>query len=119
MDSNGVTFENCGITELGAAVEAVSNSVRHGRLEFSNTEVVALMQQLETSIRRLSALDSKLIIEAHERALPEESGAGKLIPFLRRTLGLSAHDASVRVKITHECGEFRQPTGHLSPANLP
>ncbi|MEC3919796.1 HNH endonuclease signature motif containing protein [Nocardia sp. CDC160] len=118
MDSMGVTFDNCGISELGAAVETVSNSVLHGRLEFSNTEVVALMQQLETYIRRLSALDSKLIIEAHERALPEESGAGKLIPFLRHTLGLSAHDASVRVKITHECGEFREPTGHLRPANL-
>lgn len=119
MNSMGVTFNDCGIAELAAAVEALSNTVGHGSLaQFSDADVVALMRQLETCKRQLSALDSKLIIEASDRSLPEASGAGKLIPFLRHTLGLSAHDASVRVKITRECGEFCEPTGHLRPAAL-
>ncbi|WP_369633847.1 DUF222 domain-containing protein [Nocardia sp. JMUB6875] len=119
MNSMGVTFNDCGIAELAAAVETLSNTVGHGNLaQFSDPEVIALMQQLETCKRQLSALDSKLIIEASDRSLPEASGAGKLVPFLRHTLGLSAHDASVRVKITRECAEVFEPTGHLRPAAL-
>ncbi|AYF76473.1 HNH endonuclease [Nocardia yunnanensis] len=120
MNSMGVTFDNCGITELVTAVETLSTTISHATLiPFTDSDVVALMQQLETCKRKLSALDSKLIIEASDRSLPEASGAGKLVPFLRQTLGLSAHDASVRVKITHECGEFTEPGGHPRPATLP
>ncbi|MTE13980.1 HNH endonuclease signature motif containing protein [Nocardia aurantiaca] len=32
---------------------------------------------------------------------------------------MSRYDAAVRVKITKQCGEFFQPTGHLRPAVLP
>ncbi|MFE3196076.1 DUF222 domain-containing protein, partial [Nocardia sp. NPDC059240] len=119
MGSIGVTFDNCGIAELAAAVDTLTDAIAHASLtQFADADVVALMQQLETCKRKLSALDSKLIVEASDRSLPETSGAGKLIPFLRHTLGLSAHDASVRVKITRECGEFTEPTGHLRPAAL-
>ncbi|WP_186817633.1 DUF222 domain-containing protein, partial [Nocardia seriolae] len=76
------------------------------------------MKTLETCKRRLSALDSRLIVEARDRSLPENSGAGKLVPFLRHTLNLSAHDAAVRVKIAAECGELFELTGHLRPAAL-
>ncbi|AYF77590.1 DUF222 domain-containing protein [Nocardia yunnanensis] len=120
MNSMGVTFDNCGITELVTAVETLSTTLAHATLTpFADADVVALMQQLETCKRKLSALDSKLIIEASDRCLPEASGAGKLVPFLRQTLGLSAHDASVRVKITRECGEFTEPSGRPRPAALP
>ncbi|AYF73678.1 HNH endonuclease [Nocardia yunnanensis] len=120
MNSMGVTFDNCGITELVTAVETLSTTISHATLTpFTDSDVVALMQQLETCKRKLSALDSKLIIEASDRCLPEASGAGKLVPFLRQTLGLSAHDASVRVKITRECGEFTEPNGRPRPAALP
>ncbi|GAB2540116.1 HNH endonuclease signature motif containing protein [Nocardia heshunensis] len=119
MGSIGVTFDNCGIAGLAAAVDSLTETLAHASLDqFADADVVALMQQLETCKRKLSALDSKLIVEASDRSLPETSGAGKLIPFLRHTLGLSAHDASVRVKITRECGEFTEPTGHLRPAAL-
>ncbi|AYF78275.1 DUF222 domain-containing protein [Nocardia yunnanensis] len=120
MNSMGVTFDNCGITELVTAVETLSATLAHATLTpFADADVVALMQQLETCKRKLSALDSKLIIEASDRSLPEASGAGKLVPFLRQTLSLSAHDASVRVKITRECGEFTEPNGRPRPAALP
>ncbi|MGV9662464.1 hypothetical protein [Nocardia niigatensis] len=59
-----------------------------------------LMQRLETCKGQLSALDSRLIIEACNRSLPKGSAAKDVVPFLRQTLGLSRYDASVRVKIT-------------------
>ncbi|MFE3260413.1 DUF222 domain-containing protein [Nocardia sp. NPDC059091] len=119
MDSKGETLDTCGIAELATAVETLSNSVLHGNLNpFSDGDVVELMQRLETCKRQLSALDSHLIIEACNRSLPEGSGAKDVVPFLRQTLGLSRYDASVRVKITRQCGEFFEPTGHLRPATL-
>ncbi|MFE3259040.1 DUF222 domain-containing protein [Nocardia sp. NPDC059091] len=119
MDSKGETLDTCGIADLATAVETLSNSVLHGNLNpFSDGDVVELMQRLETCKRQLSALDSCLIIEACNRSLPEGSGAKDVVPFLRQTLGLSRYDASVRVKIARQCGEFFEPTGHLRPATL-
>ncbi|MFE3226884.1 DUF222 domain-containing protein [Nocardia sp. NPDC059228] len=119
MDSKGETVDTCGIADLAAAVQSLSNSVLHGNLTpFSDADVVELMQRLETCKRQLSAPDSRLIIEACNRSLPEGSGAKDVVPFLRQTLGLSRYDASVRVKIARQCGEFFEPTGHLRPATL-
>ncbi|MFE3753317.1 DUF222 domain-containing protein [Nocardia tengchongensis] len=120
MDSNGVTLDDCGIAELAAAVSTLSNSVQNATMaQFSDEDVVALMQQLEACKRQLAALDTRLIIEAGERSLHTRSGAGKMVPFLRHTLGLSRYDAALRVKVTHHCGEFFEPSGHLRPAVLP
>ncbi|WP_083913649.1 HNH endonuclease signature motif containing protein [Nocardia concava] len=119
MGSKGKSLDDCGIAELAAAVETLSAVIRPGGLtQFSDSDVVVLMRQLETCKRQLAALDSTLILEASDRSLPEQSGAGKLVPFLRHTLGLSAHDASVRVKITRQCAAVHEPTGHLRPAAL-
>ncbi|GAA2501272.1 HNH endonuclease signature motif containing protein [Nocardia seriolae] len=119
MGSKGFTLDDCGITELVTAVETLSDAILHGDLNaFADGDVVELMKTLETCKRRLSALDSRLIVEARDRSLPENSGAGKLVPFLRHTLNLSAHDAAVRVKIAAECGELFELTGHLRPAAL-
>ncbi|MFE3256418.1 hypothetical protein ACFXPS_27090 [Nocardia sp. NPDC059091] len=58
MNSTGVTLNACGIADLAAAVETLSNSVLHGNLNpFSDSDVVELMQRLETCKRQLSALD--------------------------------------------------------------
>ncbi|MEU1431027.1 DUF222 domain-containing protein, partial [Nocardia sp. NPDC005746] len=120
MDSNGVTLDDCGIAELAAAVATLTESVRGGEMAgFSDEDVVSLMRQVETCKRQLAALDTCLIIEAGERSLHSRSGAGKMVPFLRHTLGLSRYDASVRVKITQQCGEFVQQTGHVAPPVLP
>ncbi|MGW3545308.1 hypothetical protein ACWDNI_32850 [Nocardia niigatensis] len=114
MNSIGVTLDTSGIAELATAVEALSNSVLHANLDaFAHGDVVELMQRLETCKRQLSALDSRLIIEACDRSLPKGSAAKDVVPFLRQTLGLSRYDASVRVKIALQCGEFFEPTGHL------
>ncbi|WP_433563348.1 DUF222 domain-containing protein [Nocardia sp. CA-151230] len=115
MNSKGKALESCGIAELATAVQTLSNT---SLKQFSDADVVELMQRLETCKRQLSALDSRLIIEAANRSLPETSGARDLVPFLRQTLGLSKYDASVRVKITRQCGEFFEPTGHLRPPTL-
>ncbi|MVU82115.1 DUF222 domain-containing protein [Nocardia sp. ET3-3] len=120
MGSKGVTLDSSGLTDLVTAVHHLCDTIGHGDLTpFADGEVVEFMQQLETCKRQLAALDPKLILEASERCLPETSGAGKLIPFLRQTLGLSAADASVRVKLARECGEFRGLNGQLNPAALP
>ncbi|MFE2997423.1 DUF222 domain-containing protein [Nocardia sp. NPDC059246] len=119
MDSKGETLDTCGIAELAAAVETLSNSVLRGNLNpFADGDVVELMQRLESCKRQLSALDSRLIIETCNRSLPASSGVKDVVPFLRQTLGLSRYDASVRVKITRQCGEFFEPSGHLRPATL-
>ncbi|MFD7845530.1 DUF222 domain-containing protein [Nocardia sp. NPDC059764] len=120
MDSNGVTLDDCGIAELAAAVSTLSESIQGGKMSgFSDEDIVTLMQRIETCKRQLAALDTPLIVEAGERSLHSRSGAGKMVPFLRHTLGLSRYDASVRVKITHHCGEFVQQTGHVAPPVLP
>ncbi|WP_433594422.1 DUF222 domain-containing protein [Nocardia sp. CA-145437] len=120
MNSMGVTLDDCGIAELAAAVSTLTESLQNGKMsELSDEDVVSLMRQLETCKRQLAALDTRLIIEAGERSLHSRSGAGKMVPFLRHTLGLSRYDASVRVKITHHCGEFVQQTGHVAPPVLP
>ncbi|MFJ9370826.1 DUF222 domain-containing protein [Nocardia sp. NPDC101769] len=115
MNSKGEGLEDCGIAELAAAVQSLSNS---SLKDFADGDVVELMQRLETCKRQLSALDSRLIIEACDRSLPEGSAAKDVVPFLRQTLGLSKYDASLRVKIAMQCGEFFEPTGHLRPATL-
>ncbi|MEU1204011.1 DUF222 domain-containing protein [Nocardia sp. NPDC005825] len=120
MNSMGVTLDDCGIAELAAAVSTLSESMQGGKMSgFSDEDIVTLMQKIETCKRQLAALDTNLIIEAGERSLHSRSGAGKMVPFLRHTLGLSRYDASVRVKITHHCGEFVQQTGHVAPPVLP
>ncbi|MFE3002041.1 hypothetical protein ACFXG4_44595, partial [Nocardia sp. NPDC059246] len=97
MNSTGVTLDTCGIADLAAVVENLSDSVLHANLTpLADGEVVELMQRLETCKRQLSALDSRLIIEACNRSLPEGNGAKDVVPFLRQTLGLSKYDASVR-----------------------
>ncbi|GAB0107051.1 HNH endonuclease signature motif containing protein [Nocardia sp. JMUB6875] len=119
MDSKGETFDSCGLVELEAAVAAIVDRVGHGDLTlFFDQDVVALMQRLETCQRQLSALGSKLIIEASERSLPETSGAGSPVAFLRHTLNLSRYDAATRIKIAKQVGEFRQLTGHVAPPVL-
>lgn len=119
MGIKGETLDSCGIADVDAAVRSLSGSLLHGDMnQFSDDDVVELMQRLESCKRQLSALDSRLIIEAMDRSLPDRSGAGDPVPFLRQTLGLSRYDASVRVKITRQCGEFRQLTGHLRPPVL-
>ncbi|RLP27418.1 hypothetical protein D6158_29590, partial [Nocardia seriolae] len=81
MGSKGFTLDDCGITELVTAVETLSDAILHGDLNaFADGDVVELMKTLETCKRRLSALDSRLIVEARDRSLPENSGAGKLVP---------------------------------------
>ncbi|MGW4352989.1 hypothetical protein ACWELJ_12975 [Nocardia sp. NPDC004582] len=70
MDSNGVKLDQCGIADLVAAVATLSDSIRSGRMaRFSDSDVLALMRQLETCKRQLSALDTRLIIEAGERSV--------------------------------------------------
>ncbi|MGW5113027.1 DUF222 domain-containing protein [Nocardia sp. NPDC004123] len=119
MNSKGTTFDTCGIAELATAVETLSNSILHGNLnQFTDGDVVELMRKLEACKRQLSALDSRLIIEASDRSLPQKNGDKDLGPFLRHTLGLSRHDASVRVKIAGACGEFFDRTGQLRTASL-
>ncbi|MGW5225455.1 hypothetical protein ACWEP5_10990 [Nocardia niigatensis] len=93
MNSMGVTLDTCGIAEVATVVEALSNSVLHANLDaFADGDVVELMQRLETCKRQLSALDSRLIIEACDRSLPKGSAAKDVVPFLRQTLGLSRYD---------------------------
>lgn len=86
---------------------------------FSDSAVVELMQRLEVCKRRSAALDSRLLIEASDRSIPEHCGAGGCVRFLRETLNLSRFDASCRVRVAGQVGEFRDPTGHLRAPALP
>ncbi|GAB0102298.1 hypothetical protein JMUB6875_12650 [Nocardia sp. JMUB6875] len=119
MGSKGEILEDCGLTELEAAVRNCTDRVQYGDLtSLSGDDVVAVMQRVETCQRQLSALGSKLIIEATDRGLPESSGAGSPVAFLRHTLHLTRHDASTRIKIASQVGEFHQADGQLAPPVL-
>ncbi|WP_083913349.1 HNH endonuclease signature motif containing protein [Nocardia concava] len=119
MGSKGETLDSCGLTELEAAVRNCADRVQYGDLSsLSGEDVVAVMQRVETCQRQLSALGSKLIIEASDRGLPESSGAGSPVAFLRHTLHLTRHDASTRIKIAAQVGEFHQANGQLAPPVL-
>ncbi|MFE3194512.1 DUF222 domain-containing protein [Nocardia sp. NPDC059240] len=112
MHSKGESLDSCGITALVTAVQNFSTTILHDTLApISDSDFVAMLQHLESCKRQLSALDSRLIIEISERGLPQSSGAGALVPFLRETLGLSRYDAAGRVKIARACGELLDATG--------
>ncbi|MFE3190110.1 DUF222 domain-containing protein [Nocardia sp. NPDC059240] len=112
MNSKGESLDSCGITALVTAVQNFSTTILHATLTpISDPDFVAMLQHLESCKRQLSALDSRLIIEIGERGLPQSSGAGALIPFLRETLGLSRYDAAGRVKIARSCGGLLDAKG--------
>ncbi|MGV9661709.1 hypothetical protein [Nocardia niigatensis] len=107
---DGGDIDTSGIAELATVVEALSNSVLHANLDaFADSDVVELMQRVETCKRQLSALDSRLIIEACDRSLPKGGAAKDVVPFLRQTLGLDleqegwAHARSPPMKSTPGC----------------
>ncbi|MFE3192322.1 DUF222 domain-containing protein [Nocardia sp. NPDC059240] len=112
MNSKGESLDSCGITALVTAVQNFSTTILHDNLmPISDANFIGMLQQLEICKRQLSALDSRLIIEIGERGLPQSTGAGALVPFLRQTLGLSRYDAAGRVKIARSCGGLLDAKG--------
>ncbi|GAB2507866.1 HNH endonuclease signature motif containing protein [Nocardia heshunensis] len=112
MNSKGETLDNCGITALVTAVQNFSNAILRGDLApLTNDDFVNMLRELETCKRQLSALDSRLIIDATERDLPKSVGAKTVQDFLRQTLSLSRYDAAGRAKIARACGGLLDATG--------
>ncbi|GAB2549655.1 HNH endonuclease signature motif containing protein [Nocardia heshunensis] len=113
MHSKGETFETCGIIQLVTAVQSVSATLRdNGLSTLADSEFTKFVSLLETCKRQLSAMDSRLILEISDRGLPQSSGAGDLVSFLRQTLGLSRYDAAGRVKIARACAGLLDASGH-------
>ncbi|GAB2518350.1 HNH endonuclease signature motif containing protein [Nocardia heshunensis] len=113
MHSKGETFETCGIIQLMTAVQSVSATLHdNGLSTLTDSEFTDFLRQFETCKRQLSALDSRLILEISDRGLPQSTGAGDLIAFLRQTLSLSRYDAAGRVKIARACAGLLDASGH-------
>ncbi|WP_405496515.1 DUF222 domain-containing protein [Nocardia sp. NBC_00511] len=108
--NSGESSNMSGMADLVAAVNVVAST---DFTHFSEDELTEFLQQCEMCKRVLSAMDSRLIIEVSDRSMPQTSGAGGVVRYLRDTLRLTKYDATCRAKVTEQVGEFRDPTGHL------
>ncbi|MGV9414206.1 DUF222 domain-containing protein, partial [Nocardia sp. NPDC003693] len=61
-------------------------------------EVIEVMQELETSFRKLEAVKQRFALECAAQNLPSEAGVKNLTLFLQQTLRLSYAEAAARVR---------------------
>ena len=113
------SIEESGEPVTEPLLSAVSSLVEHSLTPLSDDELVAAMRDVETSVRRLMAVQHRLLIEAEERAIPDRVGAKTPKRFLMQTLRLSAAEAGGRVRLAKLVGTFHEFDGELGDPQLP
>ncbi|MCU1648701.1 MAG: hypothetical protein JWN03_8976, partial [Nocardia sp.] len=90
MESGGETAIAAGAQALAAAVDSLTAL---SLIPVSDTDIVELMQQIETSTRKLSSVMRDLIVQACARSLPTRNGSGSPALYLQAVLHISHADA--------------------------
>lgn len=104
---------------MGEFAEQVTDLMEQPLTPLSDDEVVALMRDVETCVRRLTAVQHRLVIEAEERSIPARAGVRTVKRFLMDTLRLSSAEAGARVNRALWVGEFRGLDGEVRDPRLP
>ncbi|MGX1812044.1 DUF222 domain-containing protein, partial [Nocardia sp. NPDC055321] len=95
MESRKVPTIATSAKALGAAVE---NLLELPMYSLGKDEVIEVMQELETSFRKLEAVKQRFALECGARDLGPRAGVKSLILFLQQTLRLSYAEAAARVR---------------------
>ncbi|MCU1641013.1 MAG: hypothetical protein JWN03_1288 [Nocardia sp.] len=90
MESGGETAIATGAAALAAAVDSLTALPL---IPVSDNDIVELMQQIETSTRRLASVTQDLIVQACARSLPARNGSGSPALYLQAVLHISHGDA--------------------------
>ncbi|WP_157123909.1 DUF222 domain-containing protein, partial [Nocardia mexicana] len=114
MSSNGV-----GESATEPLHSAVAALLELPLTPLSDDEVVGVMREVERSVRVLTAVRHRLLVESSERSLPARFGSKSLKKFLMETLRLASADAGSRVHQALWVGTFHDMGGDALDPQLP
>ncbi|MRH91324.1 DUF222 domain-containing protein, partial [Nocardia sp. SYP-A9097] len=112
MNSGGNTALTVSASALAVAVDGLLDADLTPHLD---TEFIAVMREVESSLRKLEAVKHRLTVETGTRCLAARAGASTPIKFLEQTLRLSHADATARWNAAQLLAPRVFPTGELEP----
>src|SRR5689334_9974598 len=98
---------------------AISELSERSLTPLSDEQLVQAMRDVESCMRRLTAMQHRLLIEAEERSLPSRTDAKTVKRFLMETLRISSADAGSRVNSARRVATFHDLDGELRDPQLP
>ncbi|WP_068156745.1 HNH endonuclease signature motif containing protein [Rhodococcus phenolicus] len=104
---------------LTALDEAVDGLLGDDLTAFSHDDIVEVLQRLETSLRKASAVGHRMTVAAVEGRTAEHLGCRSINDFLIGTLRISAADAAQRVKGARKVGTWHAFGGEDVEPELP
>ncbi|MET9490825.1 DUF222 domain-containing protein [Nocardia sp. NPDC006630] len=113
MESGGESAIATGAQALAAAVDSLTTLPL---IPVSDTDIVALMQQIETCTRRLASVQRDLIVQACARSLPALNGSGSPALYLQSVLHISHGDAINRWRTAEDLAVWRRVGDEPDPA---
>ncbi|WP_405137340.1 DUF222 domain-containing protein [Nocardia sp. NBC_01388] len=113
MESGGESAIATGAAALVAAVESLTALPL---IPLPDTDIVALMQQIETSTRRLASVQRDLIVQACARSLPALNGSGSPALYLQSVLHISHGDAINRWRAAEDLAVWHRVGDEPDPA---
>ncbi|MET9486867.1 DUF222 domain-containing protein, partial [Nocardia sp. NPDC006630] len=113
MESGGESAIATSAQALAAAVDSLTTLPL---IPVSDTDIVALMQQIETSTRRLASVQRDLIVQACARSLPALNGSGSPALYLQSVLHISHGDAINRWRTAEDLAVWHRVGDEPDPA---
>ncbi|WP_067701680.1 HNH endonuclease signature motif containing protein [Nocardia jejuensis] len=108
MRSNETGIGDTAGAELATAVDTLLDA---NLAPLTDDGVTELMRSVETSKRRLAALEHRLVVEVVERSIPQRAGVRDVVRFLEQALRLSHREAFGRMKAAQQFGIWHDITG--------
>ena len=103
----------------GPLAAAAADLVDVSLTPLGDDEVVEVMREVERAMRRLTAVQHRVLVAATDRSLPARSGAKSPKKFLMQTLRLSSAEAGARVRQAAWVGRFHDMAGQPVDPVLP
>ncbi|WP_327143259.1 HNH endonuclease signature motif containing protein [Nocardia sp. NBC_01327] len=115
MESREETAITTGAAALVAAVDTLTTL---SLIPLPDTDIVELMQQIETSTRRLASVQRDLIVQACARSLPTKNGSGSPALYLQAVLHISHGDAINRWRTAEDLAVWHRVGDEPDPAPI-
>ncbi|MET9489100.1 DUF222 domain-containing protein [Nocardia sp. NPDC006630] len=103
------------VSSAHALDTAVENLLDASLTPLLDEEFIALMREVETSMRKLEAVKHRFVTETCTRSLAARAGSASPIKFLEQTLRLSHADAASRVNAAKQLSPQPALGGELEP----
>ncbi|WP_405487213.1 DUF222 domain-containing protein [Nocardia sp. NBC_00511] len=118
MNRGGETREAAAAVHVAALSDEVDFLAEDNLDPMSDSEVVKLLQEMESCTRRMAAVQHRVLNQIEMRGIPAQSGLKSMPRFLEHTLHLSAADARARCRAATLLG-MRELPGQTLPPWLP